>query len=1163
MKQVKVNNENKWTGPSKKKIDDIRAVKTIKDTLTDVEESVEGDYLVIKGYPKKELSPAASKGLGSYGSKSGENLEEAEKVDKTTSGEPFKLSNEITSLIKKYAERFGENYTGKNAGLYFEATKNIFLKSKNDLSVAVHELTHYLDKKYGIGDKVTRKTGESKSGNPIYDPGTRKTRKALTDIYVKYYPKADKKHKLSLRVAEGMAMFFQRYVLYPKQTGEEFPQLLSDFIDPSGKYYDRNMINFINDARAVIGKYQRLDPLDKIGTRVLDAEVLFTEPYLNIQERAIHWNIDHIYPLEKLAKESGEHFTGKDPSLIARIYNYVPKIIQHNLSTESPITNIQKGIFLGKKALELKKETYLTVNNKMELVQKFDFNWATLIREVDNLEDFNNWLVARRTKFAYDELDTLKAKVVLAKAALAEDAKNAAENEANRKENAVAGEGYEISEVDLENLSPRLLPDAKAELENTIKEYARLADILAKDKIDRKIAAEAYEQHKDRFALNVKMFDQLVAADLELLHNPKVGLVSDKVFEEMNQHEGYATFKRDIFNEIVGNPSEDAVRPTNIKIGGKKVSSLIGRHGSAKDIISPIFSSMVNHQEIFKKAVKQMVWNAVVDISDKLPDTFQRVPLVRVRQPDGKIVYPQDRDPNIIMGFRNGKRVPIVSNKELKNLIEGILTPVNVGLTEKIFVYAAKVFTKGTTALYPQFAVTNLMIDQISATATSWTKFKPIYTPISELMKTLANSKGLESKFAYEYFLLGGEQQAFISLSDMTPKEAYDFMSTEKNALRKTAELVQEGLDILVLPVKTSEILNRMAEYIRARKEGFTQFAALELAGRVTVPFHHRGARADWTRFAVRSVPYFNAGLQVLAQFGRTGKNPRTRNQALFVVAMITGAMLSGLMAILKNGTEKQKKLLESIPPDELGRYVFFPHSNGEDLLKYRIPQEMSTIGTMLNMAILEIARDPAYTAFEYLRGATTWIPDQLNPTNPVRAIVSWFPQAIQPTLSVGLNTKFYPTPRPLEPDYMKYLPKPERSFEYTSNFAKYMGPKLGLSPIQFEALFEGYLGRATRLASGKEQQNPFIRKLYFTSSRQMVNFFQGRQQNDEKIKQLKDNPKLFDHQEARDIRKTEEKIKKTEDLLKQYRKSYEKDKKSYKTISLRDKILDEVDTLK
>lgn len=1022
------------------------------------------------------------------------------------------LSNRVAALVKKYAERFGENYNPKGSlGVFFPKSKNIFLISKNEISTAVHEVTHFLDQKLGIKEKICTK-------------GNVEMKENLTNVYVEHYPGGRKNHKLATRLTEGLAKFFERYIMAPLETKAEFPYLYNNLIVEGGAYYEPLMKDFIKDAREIINDYQSLDPLSKIGARVVDLHNPNTTPFLTKFERYGVYLVDDKYPAEKL---------DKNLSNIVRMYDYVPKMMKHNLS-DAPFV----GVGIGKYKLSYGKETYIGFNDIGEIEIKHNFNWYTLVNNEPDLEGLNNFLVARACHFDYKELDSFKEQLIKEFSKLHEH------NVAVMEE------------------SPKKVKKTTPKIDKLMQQIKEMESIVKNDGFDRKVVDAAYNENIDRFKKSADMHDILVREDLDLLHNPKVGLISDKQYTELKDREGYTSRKRDIYNEIVG--QVEGMLPQSKRVGSKKVSSLIRRKGSQKDIISPVYQGMLNHQEIFKKAAKQFIYNEIGKIADKYPGLFQQLRVDRIRRPDGMVMYPQDKDPNIMMAYKDGKRVPYLVNEELKRMFDHMLTPATVGWLEKIIIGSSQMFVKGTTGWYAPFALTNFFMDQITATANTSTKYTALLTPIRELYKALSGNDSVESKYLKEYFMLGGERQLFLQFGDMEPAEAYHHLKREESVIEKAIEYLNDGLDILSLPVQASEMMTRASEYIRARRMGKGQWESLELAGRVSAPFHHKGYYATPLERTMRKAnSYFNSGLQGLAQNFRSFQNPKTRNRAMFVLAAVTAAGVAGMMALVQTGTETQKRLYNSIDVSDLGRYIFLPHPNGQDLLKYRIPQELTVGSTMINMAIGSAMLNANYTPFEYLKGATAMAPDQLSPTDISRMFVSWFPHiAVGPT-QVLFNKTVYPSIKDLEPQYFKYLPLGERKFDSTSKLAIFLGPKIGLSPIQFDTLMIGSFGRASGMVTGKEISNPFVRKFYFTTGRQMLNFYAIEQKNKEDVYRLKNNPDDIDKKEADKIEDIQSQIKDIRSMLKEYSYTIKKDKNDESLIQMRLDILDAVDTLR
>ncbi|MDO9548158.1 MAG: LPD38 domain-containing protein [Candidatus Marinimicrobia bacterium] len=974
---------------------------------------------------------------------------------------PFKLSDAILGIAKKYAGIYGEKYNPKGTvGVMFTNDGTILTNALNDVYTNAHEITHYINRQKGIITKITKPIGTSSNGNPIYNSATLKERRELTQVYTQYYLGGKKDHKLSKRATEGFATFVTHMVFYPKRTQKEFPTLYNKFLTPNGKYYQKNLVDFIRDSRKVIEDYQKLSSTEKISSRVTEQSKEVSKPFFRPMATATDEIFDDIHFLEKTAKDVGLHFKKDDPSIYLRMYRNMHLIIQHNIGNISYLTRAISG-----------GNSYLAMDENGEFNKLYDFNWKTLIDKTENHVEFGAWLVARREHFSYLKLDELKIEIDEAK-------DNLATLRAQYEEGEITKTEYK---------------QALGEVKSLEKKYDTLKSVLAKDNIDRKVATDSYNEHKEKYVEHAEMFDKLEKADLDLLHNPLVQLVDDKSYNEFSSNIGYASFKRDFYNEILG---EEKIGALTMRVGKTSVSSLMPRTGSQLDIINPLYSGIVNHAEIVKKAQKQVVYNKLLKISDSYPGILKRLPLDRSYDTrTGKTTYPQDKDKNIIMVRENYKRVPLLVDRQFKGLIDEVLTPQNVKLLEKILAGGARLFTQFTTGWYPPFAITNMAIDQVSATSNSWTKYKPVLSAIGELKKALVNRDAIENKYALEYLLLGGERQAFISFQDMEPTEALQFIKNEHSVLKSFINLLNNAGDIVSTPVRASEIMTRMVEYIRARKEGYHQLAALELAGRVSVPFHHRGRMGgdNIARAWRRSIPYLGAGIQVVGQTGRALNNQKTRNRALFVGAVLTTAMVSSMLYIMKKATQEQKDLYKNIDPDELGMYVFYPHPNGKDLMKYRVPQELAIGGTMASMAISDLAFDANYTWHDYMNGALNFLPNQINPSDVGRMIVSWIPQIVAPAIQVAFNKRIYPHIGDLEPFYMRGKPPEEKVFETTSRMAKLVGKTFNLSPIKVDYLVNGSIGRGVKFIKGGQISNPFIRHMYFNTCRNLLFFYDER----------------------------------------------------------------------
>ena len=1052
-------------------------------------------------------------------------------------GEPFKLFERSKALVKKYANRVGEGRLPRGtAGVFYPETGNVFVNALNNIFVAVHETTHAAERKTDFMNRIMRTTGVSKTGNPIYDPGTRYERSVLTEIYVDHYPGGSKKHKLVKRMREGVATFIQKYIEQPTMIGGKYPGLVRMFLEPGGRYYYKELAELAKEARAIVDEYQSLDALSQIGARVTHRKQEVDKRYrfLTLRDKVTRVVFDAIAPIEKLARVAGRHMTPKDPSLWLREHKQIGRIFAHNTDSHFDTTKMRFT------------ETYTTLVGG-KYVEVFEFNWKTIIdrlHKMGTVQDFSHYLVARRQHFAYVELD----------------------------ERQVAAEEAEetLREIKAARKAGEIMIGAKDRIEKAvaaIQAYRELKAILKKDNFDRETVDEAYEAHRERFEEHEKMFDALVQADLDLLASPEIQLVTPTARAEYLKNEGYATFKRDIFNEIIHSGGETP--HSTVTVGAHRISSLIRRKGSELTIIDPLFMSIVNHSEILRKGSKQIVYNKIGDLAPELPGVFQREQLKVVKdQSTGRISYPQEKDRHIIMARQHYKRVPFQTSDEIMGVMNDVLSAQNVEFLERFVTATARVFTKSTTGLYIAFAPQNLIVDQVTASAQTRTNYIPVLSQLQQIYDLLRKDDRAEAEYLREYLNLAGTRQTFVGWMDMTPEQFHTAIRREHTALKKAWGVIESGASILAVPSAASELLTRATEYIKARKNGEHQIVALEMAGRVSAPFHHRGSWGGrFGRTWISGLPYFNAALQVLHEYSSTLGDPKRRNRAIFVTAALMSAHTGAMLVLMGMGSDDQKKKYADLEPGELSSYVILPHPNGIDLLKFRIPEQMAPFSTVMNMAMAERQANADYRASEYLDAITSWIPDQMNITAPIRAFLSWMPQVLRPASETIFNKRTYPRIRDLESQgTQRRFPRPgDRVYRSTSAMAKVIGDQLNISPIKVDHLIEGYLGRSIRYVTGKrgflrKLINPFLREAYFGAGRKVQSFYHAREQLAVHKDQMKHSKRRYKSREKRMLKDDERLIKETEKMLSAYRKlDTERDRGARR---LRAEILDNIDAL-
>lgn len=1028
--------------------------------------------------------------------------------------EEFKLHKKVVELIRKYTKTIGEGYLPRRAlGVYYTETKNIRVNTLNNLSVVAHEVAHFLD----YANNITNGVDDSLANQ-------------LGAVYLEYYPGAKADHPSKLQILEGFATLLQKYVEMPMTITEKYPGLVKDFFTEGGAKFTPVIKEVLTDLNNIVGEYQGLSSLDKIGARVTSDATNINKPsFMNFFDMVRTQIADRVYPIEVLAKKSGRHMTKIDPSLWVRAYNSVNGIINNNISTDRgywAFTDLQNGF-----------------------QKKHPFNWKTLIDSTQQrgvTDSFSHYLVARRQYFEYQELDRLKAQRdkleqfnnEIQGLMTKEDVENM-----NRDTKASLSEDYgiDISESKLEAIKRKV----KRLFDSAEKMYLDLQGVLDKDAFDRTEVENAYKENKLRFKDEERMFDILSQEDLALLHNEDVQLVDKKTFSRLKSREGYASFKREFYDEIVG----DSEFVGGVSVGSTKVSSMMSRKGSGRTIINPLFSALLNHNEIVRKAMKQVVYNQFGNLgtSALMPNLFQETQVkINVDKTTGKISYPQEKDRNIIMARKEYKRVAILTDNKVKGIIDNLLTYKNVDVFSQLYMGASRMFTAGTTGFYPQFAVSNFVVDQITAMTNSYNKFIPLFSPISAMKTAMFKRFGSNSpevKFYEEYLVMGGERQTFSGWQKLPPKDLFKKIKGEMSLMNNAISIVQKGGDLFSYPSAKSELFSRAVEYINSRKAGKSQVVALEEAGRVTAPFHHIGEWGNGMfQTYIRGLPFFNAGIQFLDQSLRVAETGSGKARMTFTTLVITAAAISSLLQ-LKDATDEQKEQYKDLEAEDLVNYIYFPHPSGEDLIRIKMANLYSIPGTLINMIIANRIFGAKNTTRDMIEASTAFLPDQFNVTDPVKMVLGWIPQVFKPVSHIIFNVKEYPTVTNLVSMGLKDKPAPLQYNESTSEFAKKLGEMFNLSPIKIDYFLTGYLGRASGFLTGKpgiyNPSSSIIRDYYFTMGKRVREFYDTKEQNDKNYRALQNAEKGFDNldrDEYLEIYRKKIITDSMDDLLREYR---------------------------
>jgi len=937
-----------------------------------------------------------------------EEVKPTEEVAKEES-EPFKLFEKVPELIRKYAERTGTIVPKNAKGVYLPQSDYVGQAGATDIGTASHEVAHVIDTKYDISKQLTKVVGESVDGRPIYDSETRKLRKSLTDVYEKYYPTGNRTHKLQKRMVEGFGTLLENYTAMPIITAAEYPELVKELLTEGGKFYKPIIGELLTDLRTLIGDYQGLNAADKLGSKIVFGRINSAKgEWLSPTANFKYNTKDRIWPMEYAEIGGKLQWTEKSPSLKLRQIARSQSEALYNIKGETGNIWVNTALKLAKG-----KGFYATMADG-NFKKLLDFNFSDLEKSLDGglkNRQFNILLDARDTYFNYQRLQELKV-------------------------------GSE--------------------------EYIKLKSQLDNDGTTKQEATDVYLEPKDKFDPQLKMFDRLMkdGAIEILLDSRRIG---SEQATEWREKEGYAPKMRTWIDDLIG----DAISEGRISIGRSgKVSVTKERVGSAKAKLPPLYAAEIALMEIHRAAAIQNFNNSMIDFANALPALAMRVPLDRpvVNPKTGQLRFEQDFDRTIIMARdTNGKRVPIKVDQLLLNVINNAATPKDMSMPMQIFRWFSKQFHKGTTGTYIPFIFNNIPLDAPALAAQTRNEVVPFFDSIKQIYASL-NPKNPQHQMMIDYLISAGQTQTLSGMFDKTPEDMRRWITKETNALQTIKKYVDAGFDILATPVQISEVWSRGTEYIKAKLNGKSHVMAIEEAARVTGSFSHFGTwgNSQFVQEWMRSLPYFNAGIQVLGTMAETLGTAKGRARYAFVASIITAANIGNLVAMMAFASDEQKQEFADVNPQMLASYIFVPKSGGKGLWRIRVPEQMNTFAALVNMMVANEKLQANYTTKDFLDASTQWLPRQIQFTEPGSMILSWLPQAFKPAIGALTNTKDYPEVSPLVGAGLSRA-LPELQFNQgTSPVAKYLGKLLGWSPIKIDYFITGYLGRASQVLMGK-----------------------------------------------------------------------------------------------
>lgn len=924
----------------------------------------------------------------------------------------FRISDRVKEILKHFNIPIHEKHLSKK---YLGVYKHITEGTRVQSIYDIVVVTHEVAHALDHRHKITDKLiAASDRGSQI--------RKRLTDIYEDLYPGANRSHPIKKRMTEGFATLIEHYFYDPADITKKYPVLVKEFINPSGTYYNQDISTLLAMMNGLVDDYARLEPWQRIASRIRSGKEVVenNDTGFDIFQR-LKFEIFNIFePLERISKLTGTRRTWEDPSVSA--FNYLNR------------ATIAYNWLKGDKAPLLK--TNGDWEFKDETVDQY-------LKKISGKEkQFDSFLVARRDLELYKKIQQLRninsdVLEALKKAVESGDTKTAHEI---IKENPVV---YQVHSLE------KILRNDNFQLQ------------------DMQATVGAFE---GQFRDAVKIFDKINQNLIDFSEN--TGLISSETAEAWRNEKGYASFQRyinDELLEVINKPGSDAQK--NLK--AKKA-----RTGGTLDIISPVYNQILAISETINKGLNNMIWKKAYDLSKKnkeIARRFEQIETITAVE-KGRIIYPQEKDPNLIRVLDNGERVFIRPAKEYV-LMKEALAPMENDMFDTLVRIPSQIFIRMTTSANPIFAVANLPIDQVTLAYNTHHGTIPVASTIknsaylaqhfADWLQKIRTGQKMGAEGLNEYLLLGGKRQTFASEYDLAPEDLTKVIASDPTLKNKVTKWIDGTISLFELPTNYTEYASRYAEYINAKREGASMSEAMYAAAQATLPFQQYGRMGgSFGRKIVKSIPYFKPALLAVYRYMKAAKDNPVRFATLSA-GFLTMALTSAA-AVMLYGDEEDKRALGNLPAEELSRAMYIPNPMGKGLVRIRIPEQIGAITGLAYLYVIEHYDGNKATFDDYLRTVTSALPRQFNVTQPGEMLFGWTPQILKPGIEVATNTRTYPDLMPIVPQWMEdYYSKKDRYSDYTSYIAKKLGQWGGLSPMEIDYFVKAQFGAVGNFLMG------------------------------------------------------------------------------------------------
>ena len=402
-----------------------------------------------------------------------------------------------------------------------------------------------------------------------------------------------------------------------------------------------------------------------------------------------------------------------------------------------------------------------------------------------------------------------------------------------------------------------------------------------------------------------KAFQELVKfqnATLEYARDS--GVISKEAFDKMAEaNKSYVPFHR-LFDESEKSGGANIGSGLNVKNPVKSIK------GSTRKIVSPLETIVRNTHVLMELAERNRAVNALVDealstdagkaLVSRVPPKF-RATKVQGKEiekflaengmdagdiPDGLTVFrpkTSQLEKNQIVRIKDGKPEIYEVPEAVARAVKG-MEAAEMSLAVKILSKPVEIFKAGIT-LAPEFAVKNLIRDQLGAWIQSGNGFFPYVDALSGLMSVTK-----KDKYWQQFLREGGGNNALVSIDRDYIKSDIFNLSKQTGLMDRAMNVVRSPIEMLKVASEMAEQATRLGEFKKGMKKGQTGPAAALSAREVTVDFARMGAK---TKAINQISAFFNMGIQGQDRLIREiHKNPKQTISKLAIGITLPSVLL-------------------------------------------------------------------------------------------------------------------------------------------------------------------------------------------------------------------------------------------------------------------------------